>query len=403
MRTLVLARGLHPTWASGEVSYAYGILKALSMIDKSSIMIISSIDSRRFNKADTSDKETFNQFINTNNILYRRFNCDLNDTNAAYTALKDIVGSEDFDIIHIIYPGILPGKVNSIIKSKITIKYSYLLPSSRLRSLITSFIYKREYMQNNNVDSMLRFAFTTKYLANIYSLDKNVLIIPPAIDTNVFVKKNITQEQILNALNSSKYKIGIENVINGKYVILYLGWLVEDRFPYKIVLKALKRFLKHYDAYMLIIGRETEKYKEEENAKAIINYARDLGVSNNVAVVLKELNEQSKVDLINAVDLFLFPLTRERLNPPVIDPPMVVLEAMALEKPVITSKIQSLPYIIKDGYNGFLLEKIDEEQLYMKMKQAIEHNNIVGKEASRFIKEKYSIQNIIDVLRDVYK
>jgi glycosyltransferase involved in cell wall biosynthesis len=94
---------------------------------------------------------------------------------------------------------------------------------------------------------------------------------------------------------------------------------------------------------------------------------------------------------------------RERLNPPVIDPPMVVLEAMALEKPVITSKIQSLPYIIKDGHNGFLLEKIDEEQLYIKMKQALEHNNIVGKEASRFIKEKYSIHNIIDVLRDVYQ
>ncbi|MEO9364614.1 MULTISPECIES: glycosyltransferase family 4 protein [Candidatus Nitrosocaldus] len=327
----------------------------------------------------------------------------MNDTNAAYTALKDIVGSECFDIIHIIYPGILPNKVNSIIKSRIIIKYSYLLPSSRLRSLVTSFIYKREYIKNNSGNSMLRFAFTTEYLANTYSFDKNVLIIPPAIDTNIFVKKNITKEQILNALNSSKYKIGIENVINSKYVILYLGWLVEDRFPYKIVLKALKRFLKHYDAYMLIIGRETKKYKEEENAKAIINYARDLGVSNNVAVVLKELDEQSKVDLINAADLFLFPLMRERLNPPVIDPPMVVLEAMALEKPVITSKIQSLPYIIKDGHNGFLLEKIDEEQLYIKMKQALEHNNIVGKEASRFIKEKYSIHNIIDVLRDVYQ
>jgi len=47
--------------------------------------------------------------------------------------------------------------------------------------------------------------------------------------------------------------------------------------------------------------------------------------------------------------------------------PLILVEAMALAKPVVASKIGAIPEFIKDGINGFLVEHNQPEQFAKKI------------------------------------
>src|SRR5262249_19681299 len=61
-------------------------------------------------------------------------------------------------------------------------------------------------------------------------------------------------------------------------------------------------------------------------------------------------------DLYEAMDLFALSSLREGL-------PNVLLEAMALETPVVATRIAGIPRLIRDGENGLLVEPGDEDSL----------------------------------------
>jgi len=47
--------------------------------------------------------------------------------------------------------------------------------------------------------------------------------------------------------------------------------------------------------------------------------------------------------------------------------PLVILEAMSCGLPVISTDVSGIPDILKDGYNGFLIQPKDVDGLYQKM------------------------------------
>jgi glycosyltransferase involved in cell wall biosynthesis len=84
---------------------------------------------------------------------------------------------------------------------------------------------------------------------------------------------------------------------------------------------------------------------------------------------------------------------------------MVVLEAMALGKPVIGSRIGGIPEQIKDGKTGFLFEMGNTDELAAKMEMLSTNKELrlrMGKAARRKLEQEYSLQAHCEGLLDIY-
>jgi glycosyltransferase involved in cell wall biosynthesis len=79
--------------------------------------------------------------------------------------------------------------------------------------------------------------------------------------------------------------------------------------------------------------------------------------------------------------------------------PRVLLEALAMEKPIITTDAPGCKNVCVDGVNGFLVKPKDVESLYLAMKRMLELGNEklreFGKAGRRLAEEKYSVEKIV--------
>jgi len=79
--------------------------------------------------------------------------------------------------------------------------------------------------------------------------------------------------------------------------------------------------------------------------------------------------------------------------------PRVLLEAMAMEKPIITTDAPGCKNVCVDGVNGFLVKPKDVESLYSAMKRMVELGDEklreLGKAGRRLAEEKYSVEKIV--------
>ena len=80
---------------------------------------------------------------------------------------------------------------------------------------------------------------------------------------------------------------------------------------------------------------------------------RTLGIEKEVTLAGQR---DDVYDLINAMDIFLLPSLHEGI-------PMVLLESLALGRPVVASRVGGIPEIISHGKEGLLVEPGDVEEL----------------------------------------
>ena len=84
---------------------------------------------------------------------------------------------------------------------------------------------------------------------------------------------------------------------------------------------------------------------------------------------------------------------------------MVVLEAMAMGKPVIGSRIGGIPEQVLDGETGLLFEMGNAKQLSEKMSILFQDKELrarMGKAARRRVEQKFSLENHCSQLMDIY-
>jgi glycosyltransferase involved in cell wall biosynthesis len=79
--------------------------------------------------------------------------------------------------------------------------------------------------------------------------------------------------------------------------------------------------------------------------------------------------------------------------------PRVLLEAMAMEEPIITTDAPGCKNVCVDRVNGFLVKPKDVESLYLAMKRMVELGDEklreFGKAGRRLAEEKYSVEKIV--------
>jgi len=103
-------------------------------------------------------------------------------------------------------------------------------------------------------------------------------------------------------------------------------------------------------------------------------------------------------DVMSAMDIFVLPSLNEGL-------PMAVLEAMALAKPVVVSRVGGLPEVIQQGKSGLLVPPGDVDALAAACLAVASDRDWAARmatEAKRTVEEEFSHERNGEALVDVY-
>jgi glycosyltransferase involved in cell wall biosynthesis len=117
-------------------------------------------------------------------------------------------------------------------------------------------------------------------------------------------------------------------------------------------LRSLPIVLKeHADAFYVILGEETRG--EEGFRRRLVNLSYELGIQNSVRFLPFTENV---AEFMAAIDVFAMPSYRETFG-------LVLIEAMAMGKPVVATGAGGVPEIVEDGRDGLLIPPRDEKAL----------------------------------------
>lgn len=140
--------------------------------------------------------------------------------------------------------------------------------------------------------------------------------------------------------------------------LLFLSNLHESKGVY-ILLEALEYLNnQRLNFYCNIIGSVGDISLSQLNHK--IKY---LGLQDNVSY-LGEKYDKDKYDIFNSSDVFIHPTTDDCF-------PLVLLEAMQFCLPIISTNIGGIPSIIERNETGYIINKIDPEELSQSIKELI--------------------------------
>lgn len=151
----------------------------------------------------------------------------------------------------------------------------------------------------------------------------------------------------------------------------------------------LARVLKQTRARLVMVGDGSERTN-------CIHRARCLGVADNCTFVGKQPNI---VDYLCASDVLLLPSEQESFG-------LAALEAMAVQVPVIASRVGGLSELIDDGEDGFLSEVSDVDKMADDAARLLNDPKLrreMGKRARASAISRYSTHRIIPQYIEFYE
>jgi len=164
--------------------------------------------------------------------------------------------------------------------------------------------------------------------------------------------------------------------------ILFVGSLYEHK-GLEIIIRAMPAVVLEVPQVKLIIagqGREDYKKKIEKMIEA-------LKIKENVEFLGQKSNEEI-LQVISKSEVMVVP--EQWLSD---FGPIILIEAMALGKPIVASRIGSIPEFIKDGINGFLVERNNPGQFAQKIIWLLKNKesaSLMGRRAKERVRFLYN-------------
>ncbi len=296
--------------------------------------------------------------------------------------LKNIIRDNNVDIVHAhdnnaslkAYVAKKLYRLDVKVISHIHNCYPWLV--GRNKNKIIDFILRRRYDYNIACGKLV-YDFYTKNTNYVH--EKNTVILSNAIDVQAISNSRISDlESIYNEFN----------IPRDKTILGFIGRLSEQKGIIPFVKEVAKNKDKFSDCKILLVGSGDQ----EEEVRKIIK-------SNNMEDLFILIGYQDDVyKFYPTIDVFFLPSLYEGL-------PMVVLEAMAFNKPVISMNVGSIDEVIKDSYNGYVVDKGNYGKFIDKLSELKNSKELqikYGINGHQYVLKNYDINNYIDNLIKVY-
>jgi len=228
----------------------------------------------------------------------------------------------------------------------------------------------------------------------IFKRCNRVISVSEASKRNCIKWLNIDEDKIVVIHNGVDVKKITELSKEGMYLpdqlrnnthkkIVFVGRLIH-RKGLDILLKSFQELTKNYKVQLIVVGggSELDQYK---------TMSEDLGIKENVFFLGEKVNP---FPYIKTGELFILPSRSEGF-------PNVLLEAMALKKPVVATDCETGPSEIIDSSNGTLVEVDNPEKMSLAIinylenpELAIEHARVAQKTVQKFFKLENQLAEI---------
>lgn len=172
-------------------------------------------------------------------------------------------------------------------------------------------------------------------------------------------------------------------------LILFFGRLNITKGPDKFVEIAKIILQKRKDIKFAIVGPD-EGLKEKVERM----------IGDEKAIILLDAIRDRKevIKMYQSADIFVMPSYREGL-------PLTLFEAMASGLPIVATPVNGIPYEMKDGENGFLVEYGNNEKFAEKIVELLDNKKLRDKIIKNNLEkaEKYSWDKIYKKTMEIYK
>ncbi|MDD5561074.1 MAG: glycosyltransferase family 4 protein [Candidatus Omnitrophica bacterium] len=176
----------------------------------------------------------------------------------------------------------------------------------------------------------------------------------------------------------------------GNILLVGIVARLSDVKGHTYLLKAMRSVIKSFPLVkLLIVG-------EGKMRDILVKETEDLGIKDNV-LFLPQAGGRENV--LAAMDVFVMPSLQEGLG-------LALMEAMAQGLAVVGSAVGGIKSLIKDGYNGLLVEPACPEalaQAIMRLLGDERMRNVLGSNARRFITDNFSKKKMVDATEKVYE
>lgn len=159
----------------------------------------------------------------------------------------------------------------------------------------------------------------------------------------------------------------------------------------EFLIEAMPEIRKEYSAHLVIAGDGPERQR-------LMRMAKELGVSKHITFLGLTPNEQ--IPSLLAASAFA-------ILPSLIEAPgLFLLEAMAMAKPVIVTKVGSIPDTVKDIDDGILVQPRNAREIAKAASILLDDKNLLhklGANAREKVEKKYSWETITKKVLHAYE
>lgn len=181
-----------------------------------------------------------------------------------------------------------------------------------------------------------------------------------------------------------KYKIKQDDIF------LYIGRLHKLKGPH-VLIKALK-YISYKNIAIVLIGPDGGYLKR------ILSISQKLDVKDNV-YILGTVSERIKICALDSSIALVLPSITDYVEVY----PMVISEAWAREKPVIASRVGGIPYRVRNGINGILIEPGSAKELAQAMMSLYSYPELAKKLGKAGKSEVKTWKEIAAITSKLYK
>ncbi len=158
----------------------------------------------------------------------------------------------------------------------------------------------------------------------------------------------------------------------------------------KFLLRACSLLVRNHPDLVLLVAGEGGQLED------LMQEAEQLGISGNV----RFLGFRDDVpSLLRAMDVFVLPSLSEGL-------PLSILEALALEKPVVATNVGGIPEIVDDGVSGYLVPPADSRQLADRISEALadsETATALAKAGRKKVQRAFGVRQMVQSYEALYE
>jgi len=211
-----------------------------------------------------------------------------------------------------------------------------------------------------------------------------VLTLHDAIDTNVFSLQQADRQKV-------RKELGLDNDI---VLIGFVGRFSPGKGHEELLEAARIISRTAENAHFLIVGEASRG--EQRYEQKIMSLSRSLGIEK--AVTFAGFREDIP-DVMAAFDIFAFPSHAESFG-------VVLIEAMAMERPVVSTNCDGVLDIVVDGETGLYVQPRRADELAVALMQLIADpllRDQMGKAGRKRVEELFDQRKQISTLEGIYE